>query len=531
MTVIGKSRAAAWAALLMALLAVSPAPWAAPDKGLDLDEPAPAPRDGSRAETIKNPHGTACGDCHRTAQGPEAGPLLTGDDVDRLCLGCHPDSNIHPIGMSVIGLKDAPGPVTLPLGKGAHEGEVSCLSCHYLHAPAYRRHLLRGDTDVVRGRRETLCSSCHGSSLISKSPHISVGGSCHLCHMSPPKKGEFTTESLSPRVQASCNFCHSALEDQHYLEVNPFSDVDIVSQTANLGVPLLNERFTCVSCHNPHAPAGRKKLLRDVYLGLASFSTKINPHWKNVLCVTCHEGEPSSGNPSLRDGGDLNLICNRCHLGRNSRHEIHPINNSPSSYVTIPPDMPLRDGRLNCETCHDSSLQEGGEKALTVRRKNPNFLRGGFESRTEFCFRCHRQEHFRALNPHRQLDDKGRIMEVSCLFCHSSIPEPGRRGLDYARVDEETLTSVCLWCHPASYKESHPMAPHLVVPSPATMELLETAPRRIGVEFPLFEGRIVCATCHNPHQEGAIEAERGAGNKRLRLTVGQEICVGCHPAR
>ncbi|MDT8396302.1 MAG: hypothetical protein RRA32_07655 [bacterium] len=53
-------------------------------------------------------------------------------------------------------------------------------------------------------------------------------------------------------VQASCDFCHDALDNGHYLSVNPFGDPDKTWDLEALGIPLVQGSFTCVSCHDPH---------------------------------------------------------------------------------------------------------------------------------------------------------------------------------------------------------------------------------------------------------------------------------------
>jgi predicted CXXCH cytochrome family protein len=46
----------------------------------------------------------------------------------------------------------------------------------------------------------------------------------------------------------------------------------------------------------------------------------------------------------------------------------------------------------------------------------------------------------------------------------------------------------------------------------------------LHVPLPLFNNRVICATCHNPHM---LEI----GSNRLRATVrATELCTGCHKA-
>lgn len=481
---------------------------------------------------IDNPHDLPCDSCHLPGSGgARQGPLKCGDDTISLCRECHPD-NLHPVGVPAAGVTESV-PGALPLGEGAEKGKIVCLTCHYIHQEkTYERHLLR-QTDKKAARRiDALCAACHGTRLKEKSPHLGAGKACHLCHMNQPRSGE-GLRNLGTNVQAICNFCHNALDNRHYLALDPFTDEYILEQTAAVTVPMLNGRFTCISCHDPHAAAGRKKLLREEYLGLAGISKKINPHWKNVMCISCHEGEPEKGRARLKEGGDVIRLCFRCHAFKYSRSDIHPVNVMPSRLIAIPADMPLRNGRITCETCHDSSLQEGGEQANSVRKTNPKFLRGGFVSRNEFCSRCHARRLIGLLNPHDHVDSRGKKDRIKCLFCHSSLPEGMPGWMVRRQFDDETVNQLCLLCHPDRYQESHPMAPHFLSPSRAVSAALETSEERIGITFSLFNDRVVCITCHNPHQDGVIENPKPAGEAAplRRLRVGADICVGCHPSK
>jgi len=512
-------------------LASSPAQGSSDSSGLDLQSPSKTLFTLIEIDpAIGDPHDMECDGCHAEAgKGTEKKPLKFGDDSVRLCLECHPDGNLHPVGIPLA--EQMTPPEGIPLGEGSLEGRITCVTCHYIHARKHERYILRAANDAGERRMDTLCSACHSDRLKTKSPHSSDTGSCHLCHMNPPREGE-GLQSLGPNVQATCNFCHSAVDNQHYLSVNPFSDEYIMTELLQASIPLLNGHFTCVSCHDPHAIEGRVKLLREDYLMLAGISKKINPHWKNVMCISCHEGEPRKDSARLKEGGDLVRLCYRCHAFKYSRQEIHPFNMAPSPYVTIPDDMPLKDGRVTCETCHDSSLQEGGERLDSIGKRNPKFLRGGFVSRKEFCFRCHSQNVIRLLNAHDQIDSQGSKKLLMCLFCHSSVPDENSAAMYLLQFAEDSVNDLCFLCHTAYYRENHPIAPHLVTPSDEILQLIETAEDRLSVTFPLFDEKIVCITCHNPHQEGVIRdkmaAKGSSSQKRLRSPKGLNICNGCH---
>ena len=484
-------------------------------------------------EEIENPHDMPCDECHEgSSPATVDGSKMAAVDTLTLCRSCHGDSSIHPVNISPVELDITGSEMWLPLGKGVNEGKVVCLTCHYIHNTRYYANILRGDDITDQRQRESLCSVCHGSQLIHKSPHQSSSKSCSFCHTKFPKAGDAYEEILKVDIQNRCNFCHDTLDEGHYLAVNPFSDPDLKNRDTD--IPLFMGRFTCISCHDPHARKTRRlKMLRPDYLQLASTSNRINPHWKDMMCISCHEREPAVNDPALKFDGNITLLCNRCHDGVIARNDVHPVDKPPTDKVAIPDTMPLLNGNLTCETCHDSSLQEGGEKKTSTGRTNPKFLRDGFVTRNEFCFRCHIQEQYGKLNAHNQVDKTGSIIEQSCLFCHSSLPDIEVAGTVNEEFDIDSIDDYCTVCHMMSeYRDEHPVGDHLVEPSREVLEAIDSSLERIGVILPLFNDRITCATCHNPHQEGVIRikaAARGAGTRgRLRLEAGRWQCIGCN---
>ena len=291
--------------------------------------------------------------------------------------------------------------------------------------------------------------------------------------------------------------------------------------------------LACLDCHVPHGEEAGRFLLSVHYFRSLARSRSINPHWQDLLCVCCHQQQlPTKGDAALAGTGDINEICNRCHHSEFARAEIHPVGITPSKNIRIPSDMPLTDGKLTCETCHQSSLQQSALGAASVGNENPDFLRYNQLSRPEFCVLCHIKELYRRLNPHKQRDEQGRIREQSCLFCHAVRPDVLVFGMESVSFVVENPNEYCVGCHPG-FDQKHPSGgDHLVKPSEKILAALRTSVARIGVELPLFKGKIVCATCHNPHEEGVLvipAAASGAQRQnKLRLMPGREQCRGCH---
>ena len=153
-------------------------------------------------------------------------------------------------------------------------------------------------------------------------------------------------------------------------------------------------------------------------------------------------------------------------------------------------------------------------------------------SPADFCFKCHITEIYSKVNVHDQLTESGDIRTEMCAGCHYVLPEDDgdptlTTGWD---VDPKEF---CLLCHKKEiYTKSHPAGPHLVEPSRDTLYNLLDAESRIGAPLPLYEDRITCSTCHDPHQKGVLKSHTGievvSGNRGVRAKYREILCTGCH---
>jgi hypothetical protein len=271
-------------------------------------------------------------------------------------------------------------------------------------------------------------------------------------------------------------------------------------------------------------------MLREEYLSVIENSDRIDPHWKNVLCISCHTSEPEKDHPNLRYNGIATYICLRCHNGHAAVAFVHPSGCPPSDQVNIPEDMPMENGWITCKTCHRSSLQEGGENLDSAGRLNPRFLRGNLRNRGEFCLKCHIQENFSKLNPHDQVSEGGETLEQSCVFCHFTRPITPVEKTEWHTRDPD---GYCLVCHNSErYTASHPAGPHLVEPNRDILKNMDSMTRKTGLDLPLYGGRIACLTCHDPHSEGVVGTGSAKGFidpvRRLRLGTMESTCSACH---
>ena len=150
------------------------------------------------------------------------------------------------------------------------------------------------------------------------------------------------------------------------------------------------------------------------------------------------------------------------------------------------PRTPAAKTNQACETCHGPGREhaESGDKTK-IRR----FTAMAPREASDTCVTCHNRE--------RQAMWKGSIHDernLSCITCHS-IHSPKSA---VAQLKAVSVIDACFTCHKT-----------------------EVAKMQRSGHMPLREGKMNCASCHNPH---------GSTNTRL-LKVGNwinETCFSCH---
>ena len=184
-----------------------------------------------------------------------------------------------------------------------------------------------------------------------------------------------------------------------------------------------------------------------------------------------------------------------------------------------------------------------------VHKKTPNklFAKSKPLRKTDICMSCHVKEN-QIFDPHVQLKKNGEIIKEKCLYCHMEKPDEKEATFETHKTEvkfRSDIGSLCMGCHSRIYELAHPVnAYHLLRPKVDMLRMMKEAEIKFNIVLPLdYKGKIMCATCHNPHERGVMPNERiaakGASEKfRVRLTNDtaytrittkmDRICLTCH---
>lgn len=274
-------------------------------------------------------------------------------------------------------------------------------------------------------------------------------------------------------------------------------------------------------------------LAAAVFMATQVFASD-NPHWNKATCDTCHfDASPVGGNAALRHA-TAEIGCMECHGDRGGMLACRHRSDLPVGVLAVPGyyGAALDGDRITCTTCHDLTFQCSNPN-IAYSFQNPGFLRNRVSHDTaDQCFECHDDQRYPALNPHvGTIEDP---LESTCLLCHDGVAYAASGGGSNAAFNtQHDLNDMCLGCHDV---RPHPTGMsfgarqegwvHLARPSSEVLGKMERWEAATGKRLPLssHDGKIYCATCHDPHGSAAA-APATKGEDRLRA---DDICQACH---
>lgn len=440
-------------------------------------------------QPVSGSHATqlGCADCHPGTTG-EAD--FSGKFID--CDKCHDATrNLHPIGFAP--KREIKGGYRL-----SPEGNLLCLTCHKLHGGDAQSGYL---TDAGKGwkdGRAVFCSGCHGSENVRTNPHSARRGDsrCTFCHKTVPHSKADALATIRTQTVKLCDFCHGATKKDHPKNIDP-------SLTIPDELPREKDgRWSCVTCHDPHGTTATTHYIRPPYAKFMERGKADKPHKADYFsCKACHTESTEKGirveGLSLRYKGDINVLCISCHVTERGHHptgvDLPPAMKARAE--VSPTSMPMdEEGRITCYTCHDNQC-DSATFEMTERDYDAKTYK------TDLCWNCHDRKEYASRSPHVSDYKK-------CVVCHETNPV---KGLDPAMMAVPLM--VCLHCHDV---KPHPVnRSHIAKPDGVKIQ--------VDPSLPLSkEGKVVCVTCHNPHEDPKGYA------KRLRVEDGKKMCGMCH---
>lgn len=244
-------------------------------------------------------------------------------------------------------------------------------------------------------------------------------------------------------------------------------------------------------------------------IAVIAYTIREKPHaFSEAECGRCHYDEDDDPRKLI---APVAVLCGKCHK-RGLKTASHPVDMRPAS-IRIPADMPLTDGKLTCNTCHNVHA-----KRFTAFGEKSYYLRRPVTGR-DFCASCHERD---PLSPgHRELMDVAHMarkykpsgdsdtldtLSVECIGCHDGLVG---RAVDYAFGPGS-------WEH--NFAGPHSIGVHY---NERRMSVGGLRPiSQINKSIRFFGGKIGCGTCHDPFSKR--QALLVMDNKDSRL------CSECH---
>jgi DmsE family decaheme c-type cytochrome len=233
--------------------------------------------------------------------------------------------------------------------------------------------------------------------------------------------------------------------------------------TAFKNTPHMASSKGCEGCHGPgkdHVDGGGDKTKIKVFSTMSAVDSSSTcmechnkggqKHWmgsthdsRRMACTACHDPHPKGPAPKALLKQPQMVLCTSCHLQKKAQ-------------LLRPGHMPLREGKLQCTSCH-TPHGTPNDKRLLQTSVNENCYTCHAEKRGPFlwehapvrenCLNCH--------DAHGTINEKMLKvkMPLLCQQCHQTSSHPGPA---YPAQSRYAFNQGCLHCHPSIHGSVHP---------------------------------------------------------------------------
>jgi DmsE family decaheme c-type cytochrome len=237
----------------------------------------------------------------------------------------------------------------------------------------------------------------------------------------------------------------------------------------NARTPAAQTGQSCETCHGPgqaHVDGSGDKTKIKVF-------TAMSPKDVNATCLTCHsKGSHGQWNGGMHDA--RNLSCITCHSVHSSKSEhaqlktatavqtCETCHKQESMKVRKSGHMPVREGKMDCTTCHTPHGSTNVRMLKVGNTINETCASCHAEKRGPFlwehaagresCASCH--------DPHGSNNDRMLVAKepMLCQRCHISSRHPSTiyDGTQLAAASNRVVGRSCVNCHSEIHGSNHP---------------------------------------------------------------------------
>lgn len=431
-----------------------------------------------------------------------------------------------------------------------------CAICHYRWIDTFfidgtGSDLVEYQAEKVAAKPE-ICFSCHDGSVVDSRARV-YNDLRHKINKPPPehmKIPEMFPMDKDGNIQ--CATCHTA----HGVSSEMGMEKTIFIRASN------TDSAMCRICHTDkdggletgNHPIGNME--REIPEKLLARGARIGTGKNHLICETCHVVHGSHNESFLIESSRNSGLCLECHSDKNiftpdgKRNHYHVIN-AKSEKVKIPDKLIKKgaklglNGEIICQTCHKIHNNRIEKNLLLIKK----------DKKSTLCLTCHTDKKFIADTKHNLIhsapDEKNlqgqTVSEAGvCSACHLPHKEARKKG-----EGEDFTTQLCMSCHskgniaeksiPADV--THPLNIKPFEKKEGNDFIVTLHTRNGKLTLPLFnrrgvqdkDGKLTCATCHDPHRwradstEGEIRKEV-TGDRRTSFLrkASPDICGECH---
>jgi len=191
----------------------------------------------------------------------------------------------------------------------------------------------------------------------------------------------------------------------------------------------------------------------------------------------------------------------------------HLVKIKPSENISVPDDFPLNDrDEIDCQTCHGIKDMKEQDFKKVDKAADDFFREGPYKMLMDFCYRCHDDKQYQRNNIHKMLDKNARIIKKNCLYCHKETLDPEKDIKSAELKLRLPAKNICYGCH--LHTPHFNALNHQQKPDDDMKKQINKSEQKHKIIMPLADdGKIMCVTCHSPHQIDVISQQKPAGKQ------------------